>query len=76
MPTDEQRQLTEQALGLYERYGKPLEAEHAGEYVSIAPDGRALLARTLDAAMVDGAARFGPGNFVFKVGDLVVGRWG
>jgi hypothetical protein len=75
MPTDEQRQLTDQALSLYERYGKPLEAEHAGEYVAITPDGRTLVAPTLHEAMVDGAARFGPGNFIFKVGDLVVGKW-
>lgn len=75
MPTDEQRQLTDQALGLYERYGKPLEAEHAGEFVAITPDGRTLVAPTLDAAMVNGAAQFGPGNFVFKVEDLVVGKW-
>ncbi|HLZ70311.1 MAG TPA: hypothetical protein VKV26_10435 [Dehalococcoidia bacterium] len=75
MSTNEQRQLTAQALDLYERFGKPLEAEHSGEYVSIAPDGRVALAPTLHATMVDGAARFGPGNYVFKVGDLVAGKW-
>ena len=28
---------------LYERYGKPLEAEHWGEFVAISPDGRTIL---------------------------------
>jgi len=75
MPSDEQRQRTEQAIGLYERYGKPLEAEHAGEFVAIAPDGRTLLAPTVIQALVDAAERFGRGNFIFKVGERVVFSW-
>ena len=33
----------EQGDELYERYVKPLEAEHWGEFVAIAPDGRTML---------------------------------
>ena len=32
---------------LYAQYGKPLEAEHAGKYVAIAPDGRLVLGQTM-----------------------------
>ena len=35
--TADQMALKEQADRLYERYGKPLEREHQGEYVAIFP---------------------------------------
>jgi hypothetical protein len=77
MSRTEQDRLTETAISLYERFGAPLEREHLGEHVAIAPDGRYVLASSLTAALADGATRFGRGNFVFKIGDRVVGacRW-
>lgn len=69
------QQLTQQSAALYERYGKPLEATHRGEYVAIAEDGRTLLAPTLVQALADGAVRLGPGNFVFNIGERVVATW-
>ncbi len=69
------QQLTQRAKVLYERYGKPLEAEHEGQYVAIAEDGRTLLASTLVGALAGGAARLGLGNFVFKVGERVAVTW-
>jgi hypothetical protein len=39
------REATVEGFRLYERYGKPLESKHRGEYVAIAPDGRTVLAR-------------------------------
>jgi hypothetical protein len=71
----EQQQLAVQAAALYERFGKPLEVEHLGEYVAISRDGNTVLAPTLPAALSEGAARLGRGNFVFKVGDRVVATW-
>ncbi len=75
MQSDEQRERTARALDLYARYGKPLEAEHAGEYVAISPDGRTLLAPTVIQALAEGAERFGRGNSIFKVGERVVFTW-
>ncbi|MGI8551395.1 MAG: hypothetical protein ACR2PL_11510 [Dehalococcoidia bacterium] len=44
-------------------------------FVAIAPDGGTLLGKT--AAEVGKAAKqaFGRGNFVFKLGPRVVGKW-
>ncbi len=68
------RKETEQAHKLYEIYGKPLEQEHRGEYVAVSEDGK-ILAPTLLQAAEDAGATFGPGNFIFKVGERAVGRW-
>jgi hypothetical protein len=57
---------------LYEQYGRPLEAEHWGEYVVITPDGRTLLAPTLAQAVLRASEVFGDGNFAFKIGPRVV----
>lgn len=59
---------------LYERYGRPLEGEHWGEFVAIMPDGRTVLAPTLLEAMKRASEAFGPGGFIFKVGERVVGK--
>jgi hypothetical protein len=65
----------DQADHLYEQYGKPLEVQHAGRYVAIAPDGRTLVAPTVLEALRGARAAFGPGSFIFKVGERAVGRW-
>ena len=70
-----QLHLTEQAIVLYEQYGAPLERNHTGEYVAISRDGRLILAPTLTEALSGGVAALGPGNFIFKVGERVVGTW-
>jgi hypothetical protein len=69
------RQLTEQAEKLYEQYGRPLEQKHRGEYVAIFPDGRFVLGESRLEVLDQALARFGPGGFLFKVGEKVVGRW-
>ena len=70
---DEERRV--QADALYERYGKPLEQEHRGEYIAISPDGRTLLGSSVIDVLRNAKATFGPGNFVFKVGPKAVGKW-
>jgi hypothetical protein len=60
---------------LYERYGKPLEGQHEGEYVAISPDGRTLLGQSVRDVLLQAKAAFGPGNFVFKIGTKAVGQW-
>lgn len=69
------QQLLEQADKLYEQYGRPLEQECWGEYIAIFPDGRFLLGKSRLEVLDQALAQFGPGSFLFKVGEKVVGRW-
>jgi len=61
----------EEGNRLHERYGKPLESEHWGEYVMITRDGRTVMATTLIDAFVRGSEMLGSGHFLFKVGERV-----
>jgi hypothetical protein len=74
MATD-QTALTEQAIRLYDRYGKPLEREHYGEYVAIFPDGQTVLGISPHEVLDKAVDTIGPGSFVFKLGEQVVWRW-
>ena len=67
------RQKTAQAL--YEQYGKPLEAEHTGEYVVISDSGKTIVGKTLAEAMSNAIETFGKGHFVFKIGSRAVGSF-
>jgi len=61
---------------LYDAFGKALEAEHAGEFVAIARDGRLILDSDQVRALERAVADFGSGNFAFrKVGYRALGRW-
>jgi hypothetical protein len=71
--TSQERKL--QADALYERYGRPLEAAHRGQYVAIAPGGDTVLAPTVLEAAEKALEAFGPGSVLFKVGEKAVWRW-
>jgi hypothetical protein len=80
MTTKDQTDLNQAALEqqgdqLYAQYVKPLEQKHAGKYVAVSPQGKVVLASTLVDVMKKAEAELGSGNFVFKVGDIVVGSW-
>lgn len=78
MPAANQEQksdLERQYEQLYEQYGKPLEAEHAGQYLAISPTGETLLGGSLREVAQRATHRFGPGNFLYKVGEKSVGKW-
>jgi len=38
---------SEQAALLYERFAKPLEPTHAGEFIAVTTDGRSVVGRSL-----------------------------
>lgn len=65
----------ERSRTLYEQYGKPLEQEHWGEFLAISPDGRVLLGKDHLEVAQQALAEFGPGGFLYKVGEIAVGRW-
>jgi hypothetical protein len=71
----QQQALLAEANRLYEQYGKPFEAEHLGQFVAISRDGRTLLGTSAGAVGRQAKDAFGPGNFVFKIGPRVVGKW-
>ena len=74
MATVDQEQLIE-ADALYRHYGLPFEATHTGQYVAITRDGRTVIGPTLLQVMQEAKAAFGPGSFIFKVGERAAGKW-
>ena len=53
---------------LYERYGKPLEAEHWGEFVAVAPDGRTIVGDNPYKIDMEAWNTFGGEAVMFQVG--------
>ena len=68
-------ELMEQSEKLYDQYAKPLEQDHWGEYVAIAPDGRTVVGTDLMEVSNQALTQFGRGSFVFKIGEKAVGKW-
>ena len=61
---------------LYERYGRPLESEHAGQFVAIGDDGDLLLGDDEFAVATEAAHRFGRGAFALRrIGADAEARW-
>lgn len=71
----QQQALLAEAHRLYEIHGKPLEEEHHGEFVAIARDGRKVLGETSLGVLERARAELGPGNFVFKIGEVTLGKF-
>jgi hypothetical protein len=71
----EQAKLNRKADRLYQRYAKPLEAEHWGEYLAVSPKGEIVLGTDMLEVAKKATEAFGRGNFVFKVGPQSVGNW-
>jgi hypothetical protein len=61
---------------LYERYGRPLESAHKGEYIAISPDGKTILGSRAAEVLRQAIDAFGSGNFALRrVGYRTFGRW-
>ena len=61
---------------LYERYGRPLEAEHAGEFVAISDDGRVVLGLDELVLAMEALSQFGTGAFALRrIGADAEIRW-
>lgn len=59
---------------LYEKYGRPLEEQHWGEFLGISREGKTVLGKTLLEVAQKAVKILGPGNFLFKVGEKSVGK--
>jgi hypothetical protein len=51
---------------LYERYGKPLMAEHRGKWIAIALDGETILGDSVSEVHWEACERFGSGGFSLR----------
>lgn len=60
---------------LYKKYGKRLEKDHKGEYLAISQKGQTILGQNLYEVAKEASDVFGPGNFVYKIGERTVGKW-
>ena len=72
---EERHRAKELGDQLYEQYGKPLEADHWGEYLAVHPDGQYVLDTDREAAHNRALDELGKGYFLFKVGPKSVIRW-
>lgn len=75
MSAENERPTKQEAQRLYDQYVKPLELKHKGEYAAVSPEGQMIIAATLLEAVEKASSTLGPSNFVFKVGQKVVGKW-
>ena len=61
---------------LYERYAKPLEAEHYGQYIALTADGRFVLGDSLVDVMHRAKQVLGPDVTYFQLGPRAAARFG
>ena len=70
------KEKAKEATLLYEKHAKGLEAEHHGEFVAIASDGRIIIGENDIAVLKKAIMDFGRGNFAFRrVGFRTMGKW-
>lgn len=59
---------------LYDWYGKPLEAEHMGEYLVVAGHGEYLFGPDEEEVATEALGKFGPGCWLFKIERIRAGE--
>jgi hypothetical protein len=61
---------------LYEKFGKPLEEKHWGEFVAIGRDGRTIVGKDQVAVVQAAIQSFGSGQFALRrIGFKAIGKW-
>lgn len=60
---------------LYEKYGKPLEQEHWGDYLAVSEKGKTILGKDYLKVALKARSTFGPGSFLYKVGEKAIWKW-
>jgi|KNS12BottometaT_FD_k123_99040_2 hypothetical protein len=69
-------QRAEEKQPLYERYIKPLEETHSGEYVAVDSEGKIILGDRSGVVLRKAVDTFGKGNFsLFRVGHHAFAQW-
>jgi hypothetical protein len=59
---------------LYEKYGKPLEPDHWGEFVAISREGGTVYGPDIHKVSSEATKVLGRGHFLFKIGEKVLGK--
>lgn len=59
---------------VYDRHVRPVEHAHQDEYALVTPDGETIFAPTLVEIFRRAHERSHPGNYIFKVGDVALGK--
>ena len=72
-PRQKKETPEEEMLRLYEPF-RFLEAQHWGDYLVVAPDGRYVVGSREVDAIEEAYAKFGNGLNIFKVGEVVSGN--
>lgn len=75
MTTDDAAMRTQESLAVYTQYVKPLEKNHRGEYAAVSKGGEIVLAPTLLDVMEQAERSLVADSYVFRIGDIAVGRW-
>ena len=70
----DQASQSQEAHRVYDQHVKPVEEAHEGEYALVTPDGQVMFAPTLVDIMKLGQERASRDNFIFKVGDVALGK--
>jgi hypothetical protein len=66
----------EQKKHLYEKYGKPFEKHHKGEYLAISNDGQTIIGDMMGEVLHEAVEIFGHDNFAMaRVGYPTLARW-
>ena len=68
-------QLRIEADRLYDRYVRPLESDHWGEYATVSANGEIRLGRSVGELVADVAEEPGPSIHIFRIGPRIVGHW-
>ena len=70
------KEREEKDRGLYEKYGKQLEAEHKDEFLAISDKGEIILGSSRQEVMLQAFDRFGSGNYgFFRIGFTYSATW-
>lgn len=60
---------------LYDKYGKPLEKDHWGDYLAVSENGQTILGKNYLKVALKARSTFGPGSFLYKVGEKAIWKW-
>lgn len=60
---------------LYDKYGKPLEKDHWGDYLAVSVNGKTILGKDYLKVAIKARSTLGLGSFLYKVGEKAIWKW-
>lgn len=74
-PMQDSKKIDKLFEQLYKKYGEPLEKKHWGKYLAVSPKGETILGDDRSGVAKKAYTLFGPGVFLYKVGEKAIGKW-